>query len=188
MTSEEIHRKTCHRYSIPGHAHELTFSCFRGQPFLSFDRTMQYLAETIIRAKLKHEFDLWAYVFMPEHVHLLIWPRNEIYSISETLLSIKQSVSRKAMLYLRKNDARKLKFMATGQRHTRYRFWQDGGGYDRNITSRKTLLSSVDYIHNNPVRRGLVSRPEDWRWSSVREWCGSGTSIIPLNMESFPLT
>jgi len=149
---------------------------------------MNYLAKAIIRARQKQEFDLWAYGFMPEHVHLLIWPRNEIYSVSEILLSIKQSVSRKELLYLRKNVSQNLKLMVTGQKHTRYRFWQDGGGYDRNFTSRKTLLSSIDYIHNNPVRRGLVSNPEDWQWSSVREWCGSGTSVIPLDLESFPLT
>jgi len=188
MSFEEIHRKRCHRYNSPGHAHELTFSCFKGQPFLLSDRTRKYLAEAIVRAKLKHEFDLWAYIFMPEHVHLLIWPRNEIYSISEILLSIKQSVSRKAVLYLRKNDARKLKFMATGQKHTHYRFWQDGGGYDRNITSRKTLLHTINYIHNNPIRRGLVSKPEDWQWSSVKDWNGSGNGIIPVDIERFPLT
>ncbi len=188
MPFQEIHRKKCHRYNSPGHAHELTFSCFKGQQFLSSDRVRKYLADAILKARVKHDFDVWAYVFMPEHVHLLIWPRSEIYSISEILLSVKQSVSRKALLYLRENDPQELKAMATRQKHTRYRFWQDGGGYDRNITSRKTLLSSIDYIHNNPLRRELASKPEDWQWSSFREFCGSGKGIIPLNLESFPAT
>jgi len=128
MLSEEIHRKKCHRYNIPGHAHELTFSCYKRRAFLTDDTFRLYLVESIIRAKSIHQFDLWAYVFMPEHVHLLIWPRNQIYSISEILLSIKQSVSRKALLYLRKYNPQKLKLMETGQKHTLYRFWQDGGG------------------------------------------------------------
>jgi hypothetical protein len=44
---------------------------------------------------------------------------------------------------------------------TEHLFWQSGGGYDRNITNRGTLLKMADYIHNNPVRRGLAAR----RWT-----------------------
>ena len=41
-----------------------------------------------------------------------------------------------------------------------------GGGYDRNATEPRTLLQMIDYIHNNPVRRGLVAKATDWIWSS----------------------
>ena len=51
-------------------------------------------------------------------------------------------------------------------------FWQPGGGYDRNIFSTKALMSVVNYIHANPVRRGLVEDPLDWEWSSARWWAG----------------
>jgi hypothetical protein len=59
-------RKRCRRYDEPGHAHFLTFTCFRRQLFLSRDRTCQWLAEAIGSALDKHYFHLWAYVFMPE--------------------------------------------------------------------------------------------------------------------------
>ena len=49
-----------------------------------------------------------------------------------------------------------------------FRFWQEGPGYDRNIASVKALEGSIDYIHMNPVRRGLCDRPTDWPWSSAR--------------------
>jgi putative transposase len=51
-----------------------------------------------------------------------------------------------------------------GQAH----FWLGGGGYDRNIISDRELHEKFQYIHNNPVERGLVARPEDWAWSSAR--------------------
>lgn len=66
---------------------------------------------------------------------------------------------------------------------TPYRFWLDGRGYDRNIHIGDTIWRSVDYIHMNPVRRGLVARPEDWLWSSYRDWHNLGTSPIPVNKE-----
>lgn len=188
MPSKVQHRKQCRRYNIPGHAHELTFCCYQRRAFLKSKRTCQYLAEAIIRAKGIHQFDLWSYVFMPEHVHLLIWARKESYSISEILLSIKQSVSRRALIYLRNNNLNGLRLLATGQKHTPYRFWLDGGGYDRNITRGSTLIDVVRYIHNNPIRRGLVSRSEDWSWSSAREWNGLGTGVISVDTDSFPQT
>lgn len=134
-----------------------------------------------------HRFALWAYVFMPEHVHLLLWPEEENYSISNFLQSTKQSVSRKALDYLRKENPGGLKHLATGWKDRPYQFWMDGGGYDRNITDRETLLRVVDYIHRNPVRRGLVETPQEWWWSSVRQWMGIGEGPIKVDLRSLPL-
>jgi len=50
---------------------------------------------------------------------------------------------------------------------TEHRFWQRGGGYDRNFTSLRAVRRVVDYIHRNPVRRGLVDSAADWPWSSA---------------------
>jgi putative transposase len=53
-----------------------------------------------------------------------------------------------------------------------YRFWQRGGGYDRNVHEPKTLRKMIEYIHDNPVRRGLVKEAVDWPWSSARYYAG----------------
>ncbi|MFH0882526.1 MAG: hypothetical protein V2A56_06045, partial [bacterium] len=56
-----------------------------------------------------------------------------------------------------------------GEKITR-RFWQAGGGFDRNISDPAQIRNTIEYMHGNPVRRGLVEAPEDWRWSSVHFW------------------
>jgi REP-associated tyrosine transposase len=188
MRPNQPFRKTCRRYNDPGHAHELTFSCYKRRPFLSRKRTCCYLADAIVRAREKHQFDVWAYVFMPEHAHLLIHPRNADYSISDILLSIKQSVSRRALIYLRKHKPEGLKWVETGQKDKPYMFWQDGGGYDRNMTNPETLAHALKYIHANPVRRNHVTTPEDWQWSSAKEWSGQGRGPVPVDRDSFPTT
>jgi putative transposase len=66
-------------------------------------------------------------------------------------------------------------------RRLRHRFWQPGGRYDRNITSTEVLRAVIDYIHANPVRRGLVARAEDWEWSSAR--CYAGLRPAKLEMD-----
>jgi len=186
MDTPEGPRKRCRRFNIVGDAHELTFSCYRGRPFLAKDRTCRFPADAIIKAREKHLFDVWAYVFMPNHVHLLIWPPDGAYSVSRILQSIKQSVSRRALRYLRKRRPQGLRHLATGQVHRPYRFWQDGGGHDRNIMSEQALLACVEYIHNNPVRKELVSYPEDWTWSSASEWAGRGPGPVSIDRNSFP--
>jgi hypothetical protein len=49
-----------------------------------------------------------------------------------------------------------------------YSFWQVGGGYDRNVHAAKEYWGCIEYIHMNPVRKGLVDKSEDWPWTSAR--------------------
>ena len=186
MLNGKVYTKRCHRYNVAGNAHELTFSCHDNRPFLLAERTCKYLVDSIITSREKYEFDLWAYVFMPSHVHLLICPKRAKYSISDILLSIKQPVSRKAVTYLKKNNPDGLKYLATSQIYRPYRFWQKGGGYDRNITKVKTIIDSVHYLHNNPVRKELVESAEQWYYSSAADWQGVRQGPIPIDFDSFP--
>ncbi len=63
-------------------------------------------------------------------------------------------------------------------------FWQSGGGYDRNIKQSKTLLAMIDYIHLNPLQRGLVERAADWKWSSAA-WFELGEDC-PIRLDPVP--
>src|SRR2546425_10648796 len=64
------------------------------------------------------------------------------------------------------------------RRSFREGFWQAGGGFDRNVVQPHTLLPMIEYIHANPVRRGLVSRREEWKWSSAG-WHEGKNSLKP---------
>ena len=63
----------------------------------------------------------------------------------------------------------------------RRRFWQPGGGYDRNVVEPATAVRVIEYIHANPVRRGLVERPEDWPWSSARGYAALDGVLIEMD-------
>jgi putative transposase len=184
------HRKKCRRIDEPGHAHALTFSCFGRQPFLGKDRSRQWLVDAIERARDRHRFDLWAWVIMPEHAHLLICPRDRDYSISSILTTIKQSVAKRSLIYVRQHARAFLSKMEDRQPNgnVSFRFWQRGGGYDRNLIEPGTIWAEIEYLHANPVRRGLCKRPLDWEWSSAREGERPGTGLLRLNLESLPRT
>ncbi len=182
------HRKTCKRFNNPGDAHALTFSCFHRQPFLTKDRTRRWFVDAIEQARQKHQFHLWAYVIMPEHAHLLVWPTRAQYDISAFLRSVKQSVVRKALPFIRREAPGFLPRMEDRQPNgeTHYRFWQRGGGYDRNVFEPALVFQQINYIHNNPVRRALCERPEDWYWSGAAEYAGTGSGSLTVDRESLP--
>jgi putative transposase len=152
------------------------------------------LVDALDSARRRHSLELWAYVVMPEHVHVLFWPRDPTYRIRSILQSIKQPVARTAVSVFRESDPGLLAKLVVPPRPgeeiarpchtTRHRFWQPGGGYDRNVTSCGTASKMVDYIHCNPVRRGLVGHPTDWLWSSARWY--AGLEDIVLSMDASP--
>jgi putative transposase len=184
--SELNHRKTRRVYNPPGEAHELTFSCFKRRKFLSKDRTREYFVRAVQMARHTHHFHLWAYVIMPEHVHMIVFPPDEKYDMSAIQKSIKQSVAGKAISFLKRENRGGLALLETGQNKEPYHFWLAGGGYDRNVITYPTLEHMVNYTHNNPVRRGLVGDPADWKWSSFNEWQNPGTGPLSLDLDSFP--
>ena len=170
----------------PGHAHELTFCCYKRLPLLNADRTRQWFVEALEHTRKTHNVQLWAYVIMPDHVHVLLLPRQEDYSISAILKSLKQSVSRRAMRFLKVSAPEWLDRLAVVRPsgRTEHRFWQQGGGYDRNFTSLSAIRKVVDYIHHNPVRRGLVDTASDWPWSSAGWY--EGRKDVPIAMDESP--
>ena len=174
-------------YNDPGHAHELTFSCFRRYMLLGADRAREWFADAANAARIEFDFAIWAYVLMPDHAHVLIWPRRLGYDISRILGRMKEPVGRKALRFLREHAPQWVeKLSVTHGTRTESHFWQPGGGYDRNATENRTLLSMVEYIHNNPVRAGLVGRAEDWAWSSAGWVAGNEPNSLkpdPMPME-----
>lgn len=166
-----------------GHAHGLTFTCYHRFKLLSRDRTRQWLVDALDRARRIHKLQLLAYVIMPEHAHVVLLPEREGYRMGEIRQAIKQPVARRAIQFLRRANSQWIGKLTARQPAGKVRchFWQDGGGYDRNIVSPRALWSTIQYIHANPVRRGLVRHPLEWGWSSARWW--EGNDGVRLKMD-----
>ena len=135
------------RYQQTGEFHFLTFSCYRRRPYLSTVAAMELFEDALERARLRYLFVAAGYVVMPEHVHLLVnEPPRAL--LSKAIQALKLSVS-----------------MRSRERP----FWQ-AHYYDFNVSSHDKFVEKLRYIHRNLVHRGLVARPEDWRWSSYRHY------------------
>jgi putative transposase len=116
---------------------------------------------------------------MPEHVHLLIRPRREVHEMPMILRRIKEQFSRRVLSEWRESYPERLEASAdTGCNPVRYRFWQPGGGFDRNLYDHDAVRRAVAYIESNPIRRGLAENILEWEWSSAR--ARAGKSEVPL--------
>jgi putative transposase len=179
--------KTRRAWDEPGHAHFLTYSCFRRLPLLTRNRTRCWVEEALEATRRELDVALWAYVIMPEHVHVLLCPRQASYEMRRILVALKRPVSDAARQHLEHTGNDKWLDRLSVEYPSRrvFRFWQPGGGFDHNIFREKTVPTVIDYIHANPVRRGLVERPTDWEWSSARFW--DGRTDVPIRMDD-PLT
>jgi putative transposase len=168
------------RHEIPGHARFLTFSCYNRLQLFNNDAIKDAFVEAIERSRQKHRFLLTAYVVMPEHVHLLIFPDLEIAKVTDILKSLKLGFSMSVIRRWR-SHVPPAPILDRLDHHGVTRFWQRGGGYDRNIYSRDELNEKIKYINENPVARGLVDCPEDWRWSSAGWWRGMENQMIEMD-------
>lgn len=188
MPADPPHRRTLKRFDTPGQVRFITFSCFQRRPFLRSDRARQWLADAIIRARDIHHFHLWAYVFMPTHAHLLIYPPKACPRVGPALASIKLSIARHAINWTRAHAPDKLFLMEDPDSKDKitYRFWQRGAGYDRNLWTPKRIWKAIDYIHLNPVEAELSTSEYGWHWSSATDFARLGTGPISLDHEVLP--
>jgi putative transposase len=203
----EPRRKRVKHYHEPGDLHELTFSCYARSQLLVRDDWRQLFCQGIDKATSTHGFALVAFVLMPEHVHLLVYPRSQtaealaaqsrrqwhpvasdvgsskqiLKRLSRLLVDIKQPFSGRVKRILLKENSPLLSQLTVLERPGKeaFRFWQEGPGYDRNLSSKETILTGIDYFHLNPVRRGLVAQAIDWKWSSARWYASDGKELDP---------
>ena len=135
------------RYQSEGHYHFLTFSCHGRLPYLNDEHSRTTFLHTLETLRLRHQFLVFGYVLMPEHVHLLL-SEPKLQRLDNTLRVLKGQTS---------------KLLKGPRPH----FWLDRY-YDFNVLTHAKYVEKLRYIHRNPVERGLVKKPEDWRWSSYR--------------------
>jgi putative transposase len=136
-----------HRYQQCGDLHFLTFSCYQRFPYLNNAEAADLFESALEDVRRRCGMVVLGYVVKPEHVHLLVNEPKRC-ALDRAIQALKISVSR-----LR----------------PRRPFWL-ARYYDFNVHSAEKTIEKLRYVHRNPLARGLVSRPEEWPWSSHRHY------------------
>jgi putative transposase len=142
--------------------HFITFSCFHRLPFFEAPATKETFELVLEQTRSRHGARVYAYVLMPEHIHLLM---NEppVILLAQFLKALKQITSRKL-------------------RGDRRQFWQDRY-FDANIYSQSARSQVIRYIHRNPVKRGLVASPQQYPWSSFNHYATGIRGVVEIESE-----
>jgi putative transposase len=150
------------RYQQTRQSHFVTFCCYHRRPLLATGASRRTFELALERVRRTFKLSVYAYVLMPEHVHLLLSePARGL--LADALKSLKQGISRRLI-----GDAE--------------HFWQKRY-YDFNIRNYAQFVEKVKYIHRNPVKKGLCQRPENWEWNSFRHYATGCKGRVEIESE-----
>ena len=123
------------------------FSCYHRFQYLGAAEVRDLFEDALERVRQRYRFVVAGYVVMPEHVHLLIGEPVK-GAVSGVIHALKLSVV---------------------MRRAERPFWQ-ARYYDFLVHNEEKRVEKLRYMHRNPVKRGLVEKPEEWAWSSFRHY------------------
>jgi len=140
-----------------GDLHFITFSCHGRNPYLASALAASTFERSLELIRTKYKFQIYGYVIMPEHVHLLL-SEPPTHPLSTVIGSLKRSVSK----------------------HLAERpFWLPRY-HDFNVFSEDKRIEKLRYIHRNPVARGLDAKPGDYPWSSFNTYMTTARAIVEI--------
>jgi len=167
------------RISPDNPAYYLTSVAKDRLPVFRTDGIKTIACNAIDEARRSGGFLVLAYVIMPDHMHLVT---SSALGVSETLGYINGITGHRIISHLKEagheSSLRKLLREGDARGH-KYSLW-DHHPNARQLTNEASLMQRVNYTRLNPVRLGLVERPEDYRWSSARQWRGCPVDDEPL--------
>lgn len=145
------------RFQSSGDHHFVTFSCRARLPYFTHADACEAFERALELVRRRYVLFVFGYVIMPEHVHLLL-SEPKVAALGNALQALKASVAK---------------------RRIERPFWIPRY-YDFNVFSIAKQREKLRYIHRNPVTRGLVYEPQDWRWSSFRHYLSGEPGTVEI--------
>jgi putative transposase len=175
------------RYFAPGQLQFITSSVYRCLKLFDSQRLRLMFVELLREYRQEKGFLLIGWVLMPEHFHLPIKPE-PAESTSALMQELKKRTAQRTVSLLTENQGYPwchkmlsgLRLPATVHSDSRYRVWERRF-YPYGVYSDRKRREKLNYMHNNPVKRGLVRSPEEWPWSSYRFYYLNDSSLLSMD-------
>jgi putative transposase len=163
----------------------ITTTVVESTPVFAEEKYCKILIDNIdYYQKFRHPFKVLGYVIMPSHFHWIINIDPKSDSISNIMRDVKKftawHVISMAEVYGRKDLLRIFKRNAPSYTDQKKKMWMKRFD-DEIIRNYEMSLTKLEYIHNNPVKKGLVTRAEDYRYSSARNYTFGDHSILEVD-------
>lgn len=164
----------------------VTTTVVRFAPVFCEDCYCDILVRNIKHYQEKYRFKIFGYVIMPTHFHWIVEVLPDFGTISDVMRDLKKYSAWDLMeaLEQRKRDelARLFKISACGVSGQKRKFWMERFD-DQYIRNAGMLHTKLNYIHNNPVKAGLVAEPENYKYSSAKNYLRGDHSVLFVETE-----
>jgi len=149
-------------------------------PIFTNEDIFQIIADSLNYCIKEKELNIYSYVIMPNHLHLIASAKD----FSESMKSFKRYTAKEIIQYFKKSKyewvLNQLHFFKKRNKiESEYQVWQEGF-HPQLISSYKMLEQKIHYIHNNPVKKGFVNEPKCWKYSSANNKDFDVNEIIKL--------
>jgi len=162
------------RYKIyePTHPHFITLTTLHWIPIFTNKDSVDILLNSFRYLQKEDNLKIYAYVILENHLHLVASSDD----ISYTIRRFKSFTAKNILKLLQEKNITtildQLAFYKKAHKKTaQYQLWQEGM-QPKLIQDEKTMIQKIEYIHNNPVKRGYVDEAQHWRYSSARDYDG----------------
>ncbi len=167
-------------YDNLGTARFITILCHKRYNLLNDDTAKDIFLNHLNKIRTKYGLKLLAYVIMPNHVHLVIYPETN-QKIGKIIGELKSTSAREILNYFKDNKIAALNdIIVIRDGIRRHAFWYRRC-YDHNCRGVKSVLEKINYCHNNPVKSNLVKESGEWLWSSYNHYDGKHNPIIEID-------
>ena len=162
------------RYKIyePTHPHFLTCTVLHWLPIFTNKESVQIVIDSLKYLQKQDNMKIYAYVILENHLHLIASSND----IRKTMQKFKSYTAYELLKLLKEKNAKTLLnqfafYKKAHKQHTEYQIWEEGY-HPKLIQNEKMMIEKINYIHQNPIKRGYVDKAEHWRYSSARDYKG----------------
>ncbi len=160
------------RYKIhePTHPHFVTCTILHWIPIFTRKESVQIIIDCIKFLQEKDNLKVYAYVILENHLHMVVSSDD----LEKTMHSFKKYTAKQILDMLKKANVKTILeqlifYKKANHKEKTYQVWEEGF-QPKLIQDNKTMIQKIDYIHNNPVKRGYVDEAKHWRYSSARDY------------------
>jgi len=160
------------RYKIyeSTHPHFITCTILHWIPIFTRIQTTNIILESLKYLQKEDNLKIYAYVILENHLHLIVSSDD----IGKSMAKFKSFTAKEILNYLKEQNVKTILeqlafYKKAHKKHIQYQLWQEGI-QPKLIVSDKMMNDRINYIHNNPVKRGYVDVASHWRYSSARDY------------------
>ena len=162
------------RYKIyePTHPHFVTCTVLHWLPLFTRQESVDIVLQCLRYLQQNDDFKLYAYVVLENHIHMVVQSND----IGKSMESFKKYTANELLKLLQKENVKtildQLRFYKKAHRVDKiYQIWEEGY-HPKLMQTDAMIINKINYIHQNPVKRGYVDEATHWRYSSARDYEG----------------